>query len=133
MRSFPVCSPRLSGLSGLDDLRNHRILHDEMFPDHPERPGWERWAVLAGVDLSGIASARFSHASMAIEAAIAGQGVALGRSSLVDRDLREGRLMHPFGPRFPSPFSYWLVSAPGRPQPPRVVALSDWLQEALSV
>lgn len=126
-----MCSPRLAGLSSPEDLRSHRLLHDEMFPDHPARPGWRQWAKLAGVDLTGIPSARFSHASMAIEAAIAGQGVALGRSSLVARDLSEGRLTCPFGPRFRSPFSYWLVTAPGGPPPPRVQALIGWLRQAL--
>jgi LysR family glycine cleavage system transcriptional activator len=130
---FPVCSPRLVGLTALADLPRHRLLHDQMFPEHPDRPGWQRWAVLAGVDLSGVSSARFSHASMAIEAAIAGQGVALGRSSLVDRDLAEGRLTCPFGPRFRSPFSYWLVTAPGGLQPPRVQALVEWLQAEMVV
>ncbi len=129
---FPVCSPRLTDLQHPADLHRHRLLHDEMFPEHPDRPGWERWAELAGLDLSGIPAARFSHASMAIEAAIAGQGVALGRSSLVDRDLAEGRLTCPFGPRFRSPFSYWLVAAPGGLTPPRVQALVGWLRASLT-
>jgi len=128
---FPVCSPRLGGLERPEDLRHHRLLHDEMFLAHPQRPGWERWASLAELDLSGIPSARFSHASMAIEAAIAGQGVALGRSCLVARDLSEGRLTCPFGPRFRSPFSYWLVTPPGGRSPLRVQALTEWLEQAL--
>lgn len=129
---FPVCSPRLAGLESPADLRHHRLLHDEMFKDHPQRPGWEQWASLAGLDLSGIPTARFSHASMAIEAAIAGQGVALGRSCLVDRDLAEGRLTCPFGPRFRSPFSYWLITPPGGQPLPRVQTLMVWLESALS-
>lgn len=128
---FPVCSPRLDNLERAEDLQNHRLLHDEMFLAHPKRPGWEQWASLAKIDLSGIPAARFSHASMAIEAAIAGQGVALGRSCLVDRDLAEGRLKCPFGPRFVSPFSYWMITPSGGPPLPRVQALMAWLESAL--
>ncbi len=129
---FPVCSPSLLPLpSSPQDLTRCRLLHDEMFPDHPMRPDWQRWAALAGVDLSGAASARFSHASMALEAAAAGQGVALGRSSLVAEDLASGRLLCPLGPSFASPFSYWLVAAPGALHRPRVVALAQWLRETL--
>lgn len=128
---FPVCSPALAArLKQPQDLLRHRLLHDEMFPDHPDRPGWERWARLAEVDLSGAAHARFSHASMALEAAAAGQGVALGRSSLVLADLTEGRLVCPLGPGFVSPFSYWLVAAPGLLAQPRIKVLADWLREA---
>lgn len=128
---FPVCSPALAArLQRPADLVQHRLLHDEMFPDHPERPGWTRWARLAHVSLEGASHARFSHASMALEAAAAGQGVALGRSSLVTADMTEGRLVCPFGPVFSSPFSYWLVTAPGRMGQPHVQALADWLREA---
>jgi LysR family glycine cleavage system transcriptional activator len=102
-----------------------------MFPEHPERPSWARWATLARVDLGDAPSARFSHASMALAAAAAGQGVALGRSSLVAADIAEGRLACPFGPRFPSPFSYWLVSPPGGLKRPRVRRLIDWLSASI--
>ncbi|MEL6348085.1 MAG: transcriptional regulator GcvA [Myxococcota bacterium] len=131
-RVFPVCSPALlHGARPLQtpaDLRHHRLLHDEMFLEHPDRPGWRRWAALAGVSLEGALSARFSHASMALEAAVAGQGVALGRSSLVALDLAEGRLVQPFGPAFASSFSYRLVAAPGGLQRPRVKRLVAWLK-----
>lgn len=132
---FPVCSPRLlqgdPPLRRPADLPHHRLLHDEMFPEHPERPGWSRWASLAGVSLEDAASARFSHASMALEAAAAGQGIALGRSSLVAADLESGRLVRPFGPTFRSPFSYWLVAAPGGFDRPRTRLLIEWLQDAV--
>lgn len=129
---FPVCSPALlPTLTEPAALLQHRLLHDEMFPEHPARPSWARWAELAGVDLGDTPSARFSHASMALAAAAAGQGVALGRSSLVAADIAEGRLACPFGPRFPSPFSYWLVSSPGGLQRPRVRRLIEWLSTTI--
>lgn len=129
---FPVCSPALrEQLTGPQDLPHHRLLHDEMFPEHPRRPDWARWAQLAGVDMDVTGGARFSHASMALAAAAAGQGVALGRSSLVAADIAEGRLCCPFGPRFTSPFSYSLVSAPDGLQRPKVRKLITWLSETI--
>lgn len=129
---FPVCSPRLlTQLTHPSALLEHRLLHDEMFLDHPQRPSWSHWASMAGIDISSAPSARFSHASMALEAAAAGQGVALGRSSLVAADIAEGRLICPFGPRFISPFSYWMVSSPGGLQHPRIRRLTDWIAERI--
>jgi LysR family glycine cleavage system transcriptional activator len=129
---FPVCSPRLLGqLSHPTDLLEQRLLHDEMFLEHPQRPSWAHWASLAQINLTDAPSARFSHASMALEAAAAGQGVALGRSSLVAADIAEGRLICPFGPHFTSPFSYWMVSSPGGLQRPRIRRLTDWIAETI--
>ena len=55
---------------------------------------------------------------------LAGNGVALGRTMLVERDLAEGRLVRPFGPELDCPLGYYLVY---RPQDPAIVAFRDWL------
>src|SRR5690606_24222649 len=96
-RVSPVASPAIKNLKRPDDLAKHVLLHDEVLRDHPARIGWHRWLEAAGAcKVDPDRGPRFSHAHMAIEAAIAGQGVALGRSTLVSRDLAEGRLVRPF-------------------------------------
>jgi DNA-binding transcriptional LysR family regulator len=65
---------------------------------------------------------------MAIQAAIAGQGVALGRRSLVVDDLRAGHLVCPFGPEVPTRFSWFFVCAPRGAEHPAVDAFLRWLQ-----
>lgn len=131
-RIAPVCSPALlerKPLARPSQLAQHVLLHDEVLRDHPGRIGWRRWLEAAGARrVNPDRGPRFSHAHMAIEAAIAGQGVALGRTTLVSRDLAEGRLVRPFALELDSAFSYWLLTARGAALSPAVRALSEWLR-----
>ncbi len=64
-----------------------------------------------------------------LQAAIDGQGVALGRSSLVSLDLEAGRLVQPFGPTLPSHYSCYVVSPVATAERPKIKAFRDWLLE----
>jgi LysR family glycine cleavage system transcriptional activator len=66
---------------------------------------------------------------MVIEAAAAGQGVALGHRWLAAADLESGRVVMPFGPVIPAKFSYYLVSPPAAAEHRRVRLFRDWLLE----
>ena len=67
--------------------------------------------------------------SMALEAAIAGQGVALASAALVEGDLAAGRLVRPFPPSASqaTAFSYYLVYPDAKADDPKVVAFRDWV------
>lgn len=130
---FPVCSPKLlegrHPLRRPEDLRHHTLLHDEV-SRHDESPDWRSWLQAAGVE--GIDWRRgpgFSDSSMVIEAAAAGQGVALGHRWLAAADLESGRILMPFGPVVPSKFAYYLVSPPAVAERRRVRLLREWLLE----
>ncbi len=130
---FPVCSPKLlegpHPLRRPEDLRHHTLLHDEV-SRHDESPDWRSWLQAAGVD--GIDWRRgpgFSDSSMVIEAAAAGQGVALGHRWLAAADLESGRIVMPFGPVVPSKFAYYLVSPPAVAERRRVRLFREWLLE----
>lgn len=125
----PVCTPALAeGLRRPEDLAGHVLLHDEVLRDHPGRIGWRRWLAAAGAaGIAPDAGPRFSHAHMALEAALAGQGVALGRSTLVRRDLAAGRLVRPFALQLESALSYWFLTPRGAAPTPEVRAFRDWL------
>ena len=127
---FPVCSPRLlkegPPLKQPADLKNHTLLHDPTTAN--ESKDWQSWLRFAGV--SGVDTSRgpgFTDASMVLQAAIDGQGVALGRSALTGNDLEAGRLVQPFGPAIPSDFRYFIVTLPAAADRPKVRAFSDWL------
>lgn len=129
---FPVCSPQLlttgPGLDKAEDLANHMLLHDEMMKHDPLRPDWTKWFAAAGVN--GVDASRgfsFSHASMMLDAAAAGQGVALGRSTLVADDVANGRLVRPFATSFTCGFAYYIAVPKGVPLGPRIQAFRDWL------
>jgi LysR family glycine cleavage system transcriptional activator len=128
----PVCHPSfLEGESALRepaDLAQHLLLHDEMLLDDPDRPDWDKWfraAKLRGIDTG--TGPRFSHAALALEAAVAGQGVALGRTSLVTDDIASGRLVRPFDVSFRARISYWLVTPPAPQIRARTQRFREWL------
>lgn len=123
---FPVCSPRLlegpHPLRKPEDLKHHTLLHDDM------RQDWRTWFLAAGVE--GIDPTRgpgYSDSSMVIQAAVEGQGVALGRSALAASDLASGRLVKPFEVTLPANFAYYVVYPPAAIEQPKVKAFVDWL------
>ena len=113
---FPVCSPvLLNGAHPLrqpEDLSFHTLLHDEF------REGWRIW--LRAHDIKDIDDARgvsFTDDSLALQAAIEGQGVALGRSMLVERDIEAGRLVVPFWLNTTGELAYYLLCPEGTANP----------------
>jgi LysR family transcriptional regulator, glycine cleavage system transcriptional activator len=68
-----------------------------------------------------------NRASMVIDAAVDGQGVALARTTLAAWDLINGRLIRPFGLALPLAKSYWIVCAKASATLPKVVTFREWL------
>jgi len=129
---FPVCSPRLLAgpkpLRRIADLAQHTLLHDDMARIDSSANDWASWLRFAGAtDIDTGRGPAFSHSSLALAAAIDGQGVALGRISLVEDDFAAGLLVCPFGPVMTSPIAYFAVLAPFAEDRPRVRLFHDWL------
>lgn len=69
----------------------------------------------------------FSHYDQLIQAAVAGQGVALGRVRLLDRLIDEGRLRVIGGEGGDiQGRAYWLITAPGETRP-EVARFAAWI------
>lgn len=123
----PVCSPRYrdqaGGLAAPADLTRCNLLHEERM-----RANWQQWFALAGVQWQHRRGAAYSHGSMAIEDAIRGEGVALGRSVLVGDDIAAGRLVAPFPAiALPVERGYDLVWSIDGGERPQCHALRTWL------
>lgn len=121
-----VCSPRLmSGKRALrrpSDLAKHTLLHVN------DRTDWVRWLEAVGsADVDTSRGPILNQASMAIDAAVDGQGVALARTALVAWDLMNGRLVCPFETALPVPYAYWIVCSKATASLPKIVAFRDWL------
>lgn len=123
---FPACSPRLlEGTHPLRtpaDLRHHALLH----LDH--RQDWQKWLAAAGID--GVDLSRgvvFNQASMAIRAAVDGQGVALARTALAALLLLESRLVRPFPLALPVPYAYYIVCPKATAERPKIALMRNWL------
>jgi LysR family glycine cleavage system transcriptional activator len=128
----PACSPRLpvpgKPLKVPDDVRRYPLIHDETVPDLEDRPGWESWLRLA--EVSGVDTRRgprFNSQALAIEAAIAGQGLVLVPKPLISADVHAGRLIVPFDLEIPSRYAYYLVTPQAVSTRPAVRAFHDWL------
>jgi len=129
---FPVCSPRLARdparpLKKPEDLRQHTLLHMELDAAGVLQ-SWAMW--LRALKLEGLTPAGVLHFSMydqMIQAALAGQGVALGRSPLIDSLLRSRKLVAPFKQTMASPRSYYLVQSPAAAKKAEVQAFVAWL------
>ena len=127
---FPVCSPALLAnsppLQNIADLANHVLIHDR------SRSGWTNWLDSVGADTSGIDLDRgpgFNDTSLAIDAAVAAQGVALSRSALVAGDLAAGRLVQPLRETQPAPFAYWIVCPQASAEAANIARFRNWLLE----
>lgn len=133
--TFPVASPHLLEQRPVrtpSDLARHTLLHDEAFADVPERIGWREYLDKAGeTHIDSSAGVRFSHAYLAIEAALAGDGVALARRTLVAEDLRRGRLIAPLPLHLPSGLSYYWLSTSDPARKPTLAVLRAFLAKNL--
>ncbi len=134
VRSFPVCSPKLlegpHGLETPDDLRHHTLLHQDWSQASEASPDWRMWLLAAGVrDIDPARGPRFSQTSMAVQAAIEGQGVALAEEVIVAGDLASGRLVRPFELSLSDPlhFAYYVASPEAAAEQPKVAAFRAWV------
>lgn len=131
-RLTPVASPALAKrgppLVRPTDLARHVLLH---YDDSGSMPwlNWQAWLAANGAgDVKPAGSVRFSLYDQVIQAAIAGEGVALGRMPLIDGVLARGALVAPFGKRYESPRGYYAIAAPHAVARPDVATFVAWLR-----
>lgn len=131
---FPVCSPRLlTGDKPLNtpvDLAHHPLLQVSGVTAND----WNDWLHAAGQPPLTAKGPRltFDLAMMAVQAAIDGQGVCIGRSTYVDDDLRAGRLVAPFDLRLKSASGFYLVTPHDQAESKKIVAFRGWLSQVLA-
>ena len=123
---FPVCSPALLDgphpLQTPADLVHFHLLHDDVHVD------WRTWLLAAGVDTINVDRGTvLDDSSMVIQAALAGHGVALARSVLVEDEIKAGRLIRPFKLSLPAEYAYYFVCPEQAAERPKIVAFRDWL------
>lgn len=129
---YPVCAPDfLKWASDIGrplktpaDLRYHTLLHEETVQH------WQDWLKAAGVPLEPWTARGplFAEASLALQAAAAAQGVALGNDPLAMSDLTEGRLVRLFDLETPDEEAYWLVYPERSARKTKVQAFRNWIR-----
>jgi len=135
-RVLPVCSPKLrdgpSPLHRPEDLKHHTLLHCDWRVEQDAAPSWGMWLRAAGIEgVPADRGPRFTMETLAVQAALAGHGVALAPHAIVADDLAGGRLIQPFDPALiqESQFSYYLVAPLKNLDRPGVAAFRNWILE----
>jgi len=129
MNLFPVCSPELR--RGPQALRRPEDLRHVPLLPHSRRNYWPAWLALANLGGMPVTyGPEYDDASLALEAAIHGQGVCMSNEALAGDEIRAGRLIRLFRIALPSDNSYYLVCREAMVEDPKVVCLREWLARA---
>lgn len=141
----PVVSPwyaestrngRLPPLRRPGDLAAHALTEEDDPRPSAEFLSWRHWLTRQHEpDLQPLRWMYFNFTYQQIQAALAGQGVALARLPLVHEHLQRAELLEPFraSGRLTSPYAYWLVPAPAATSRPEVQAFADWVREQAAI
>lgn len=126
---LPVCAPDLATrLKSPSDLANVPIIQDPM-----GMLVWEDWFRGGGFDVPAeLKGPTYTDASVAFDAALAGQGVLLTIDMMAADGLALGRLVKPFAHQEPSPFGYWFVTDKQKSRPKKVQMFFDWMRSEIS-
>ncbi|MBE7379876.1 MAG: transcriptional regulator GcvA [Leptolyngbya sp. SIO1E4] len=131
----PVCSPRLlvdeQLLAVPEDLARHSLIHFEWLNYGSDAPSWKNWFALTGLDnVYYDRGLKFDDESLAIQAAIAGQGIALCSSIHVSDDVKLGFLTQPFDIALPG-LTYSAVYLKKHPKETLILKFVAWLNEQI--
>ncbi|MFZ6047044.1 LysR substrate-binding domain-containing protein [Pseudomonas sp. CR3202] len=108
---IPACSPALLAAAvPREDARTlleYPLITIDWRPKFDSPPSWEEWFAANAVDDATVSNSRiYSLSSMAIQAAIDGQGLVLAQYSMISKDLEDGRLVIAHASALPMPAAY---------------------------
>src|SRR4051794_15185697 len=127
---FPVCAPKLvSGrnrIAKAADLLKFPLLRLE------DAKNWTRLFEAASVKATVRPGPVLNRASMLIDAAIDGQGIALARTVLAAWDLINGRLVRPVDVSLRMANTYWIVCPKASSNVPKIATFRNWVLEEVA-
>lgn len=130
---YPVCAPTYplleQGRLPPERLAEATLIHDLSMAGDPQYPTWRTWLDASGFHgVNAEHGLRINNSAAVLQAAIDGQGLALGRSVMLRDDLQAGRLVRPFGEASrPLAFAYYIVHRPEVADLAKVKAFREWL------
>ncbi|WP_426124673.1 LysR substrate-binding domain-containing protein [Pararhizobium sp. PWRC1-1] len=128
----PLAHPNFGALSP-QDLNTVPLIHFQWKRTHLLNPTWENWFAQAGLPwTSPLGQLRFSDEGHAIQAAVAGQGIALLSLALAADELAAGHLVQPFGPSIDG-YTYHLVMNSAQSRNASVSAAAEWLRSEVQL
>ena len=110
-----------------DSLKQATFIFDDSLDFLDPPCDWPVWLRAAGVDFTPEHGSRFSQADHAVDAALAGMGVVLGRRSLIIKELFEKRLVAPFRLALQTKAHFRFLCPLGWEDRPQIAAFRDWV------
>lgn len=124
----PAMTPALAErFPTVQSLVNAPLIFDDSISFLEPRCDWETWFRAMGVVFAPTHGPRFSQADHAVDAALAGVGVVLGRRALVVKDLDDKRLVAPFPTALDTGVRFRFLCAHGAETRPQIAAFRDWI------
>ncbi|MGH6899438.1 MAG: LysR substrate-binding domain-containing protein [Geminicoccaceae bacterium] len=138
---FPMCAPELLArgaypIKRATDLLRYPLIHYHWFNSDPRAPTWRQWLATArsvDPDLPDVTKAwdlSFREELHAIDAVVAGQGIAICSDVVVRHELESGRLVKAHDLSLPG-YGYYLVHMPHHPRLATIAAFSTWMRSVI--
>lgn len=113
------------------DLLDLPLIHDDSPGFSDPKPGWQPWFKAVGIDHNDTHGLRFSQGDHAIDLAQEAGGVVLGRISMAERALNDGRLVAPFPTALRTRAHYRFVCPLGHEERPNIARFLQWVLEEI--
>lgn len=134
---FPVCNPALlkagRPIECAADLLLHPLIHFDWLKTYPDTPDWRRWLATARAvdptlpEMTNEWDLSFREELHAIDAVVAGQGIAILSNVVVGLALRSGELVRAHELSLAG-YGFYMVHLPGHPQLPIIEAFLAWMK-----
>lgn len=129
----PMMTPELAQkIKTPQDLAKTTLIHDDSIAFLKMKWGWSSWCGAEGIDIDTDHGLRFSQADHALDAAISGAGVVLGRITLATRALSSGRLVAPFDLGLIADGQFRFVCPKGQEDRPHIRAFRAWIRDEVT-
>lgn len=123
----PVMTPELAKeFTTPESLMQAPLIFDDSIDFLQPPCDWPTWFRAAGISYKPLHGTHFSNADHAINAAVSGMGVALGRRPMIIGDVQEGRLVMPFKLAIETKARFRFLCLPGAENRPQIKAFRDW-------
>ena len=124
----PMMTPEMAETYGTaENLTRASFIHDDSLAFLDEALDWDAWFAASDVAADTHHGVRFSQADHALDAALSGIGVILGRVSLATRALEQGQLVTPFRLGLVPEAHFRFVCPSGTEKRPHVAAFHKWI------
>ncbi|MCC3861199.1 transcriptional regulator GcvA [Pseudemcibacter aquimaris] len=135
---YAVCSPDLvtgdDSIKTYEDLKDVTLIHDDSSLEDESCPKWDMWLKAVGVTLpENSKRLHFNTTQLALEAAVAGRGVAIAKGTIAKDDVDKGKLVKLFCRAQPVDFAYYIVCPEAKKDIPKIKHFISWLRKEASL